>query len=123
MKSTLLVSTLVVALSGAAVSHKRALAPPVAATVVGDADLTAERGRSRRLCRLLAKLVPEVRGTGGVGARAQLVTSIGAVFGDDPAVLAVIATSIDEAAIEHCPLQRDELLSAMRLGSLRDAVR
>lgn len=124
MKSTLFVSVLAVALSAAALSRQQASQPQVAFAGAGSAENAAgENGRSRRLCRLLAKLAPELQRTGSVGARAQLVASLSAVFGDDPATLGQLATTVDEAAIEHCPIARNELLSILQLTSLREAVR
>ena len=122
MKSTLLVSMLAVALSAAVLSRQQPSESHAALTAAG-ADAASENGQSRRLCRLLGKLALEVQQTSSVGARAQLVASIDAVFGDDPAVLAQLAISIDEAAIEHCPLARNELLSVLQIASLKEAVR
>lgn len=122
MKSTVLVSILVLALSAAAFLRPQPGGSHLVLTAARS-GAAAEAGRSRRLCRLLGKLAPEVQRTTSVRARAQLVASIGAVFGDDPTVLGQLATEIDEAAIEHCPRERNELLYVLQLTSLKEAVR
>ena len=45
------------------------------------------------------------------------------MFGDDRAGLEQLAMTIDEAAIEHCPVERNELLSVLQLTSLQEAAR
>ncbi len=89
--------------------------PPVAAAMTG--------GVPARLCDVLRKTAPELKGMPGVGARAQLVMAIAGAFDSDAKSLATVSSDIDAIASAGCPEVREPLLAATRAKSLQEAVR
>ena len=121
MKPTLLSLAFVAATSVVACSRQETPASQATAAVAATPNFAI--GMPARLCDVLQKVAPEVRGMGGLGAQAKLVTSIAEAFEYKHDTLARVTSEIDVIATSGCPTAREQLLAVLTQKSLQEAVR
>ena len=93
-----------------------ALISPMLSAAPAEPDLGAT------LCDALKQLLPEVKTYKPEAARAQLVMVIGDKFNYNAAKLAQVRTDIDTATSRSCPNERKEMLDAVKMKTLSEAV-
>ena len=128
MKSTLIATTLAIAVTVVACSKPTETAVditprpgPVAAAGIASQVSSAEL--AVKLCKVLNELAPQTPQLSATAAQAQLVLAIASAFDTDATALQKVSAEIDAVTAASCPASREALLNALKMNSLQEAVR